>query len=73
MGANGDPKTEKGPPGLQMGTHVGAVVGWQFQLLTYFGFTSGDKALCHHDEDRSTRHPLCCHPASPASHHLEKL
>ena len=28
MGANGDPKTEKGPhgdPGLQMGTHVGAV------------------------------------------------
>ena len=28
MGSNGDPKTEKGPhrdPGLQMGTHVGAV------------------------------------------------
>ena len=31
MGSNGDPKTEKGPhrdPGLQMGTHVGAVPKW---------------------------------------------
>ena len=46
MAANGDPKTEKGPqrdPGLQMGTHVGAVLKWTQTI--WKGGPEGDTIL----------------------------